>query len=564
MYAIIFLNTVKGSVVIKELLKLKKLVGFSLRTYSLQYLKCLFYMVVYSVASLVFPSIISLIIDNGITGDSAREITIYCFVILFTGAIMVVFYYIQRVSFFRLSQKIIIKIKNSIYGKLLRTNLQFWNEHQVGDVFTVLESDVSKLESLFTTVISDAVVNFFTIISISGILILIDPFIGISVLLLSVVFIWIQKKVGNRVKDGMTELRAKIGELTSFTNETLNNMSNIQIMGLASSISKKYEDKNTEVIKKHIEQIKLRSLAQVGAMSFNVVGIFAVLIIGSFKVADNLLTVGTLFSLTMYVQRLYGPIISLGDTYLSIKNIVPTVNKILDVLETDELIPEGKVLYHDNLDGSICFDNITFAYKSKERKQILNKLNFTIHPGKTLGIVGKNGSGKTTVIRLLSKLCQAQYGQILIDNVDVNDFDIDYLSSQIGYMPQNGYLLSGSLKEALTFGINNVNDERILQLIRAFNFDINRFLNSMDADIGENKANISGGEAQKISLIRLFLEDKPIYILDEPTSAIDSKSEDIICNSLKKLLAGKTAIIITHRPKILEICDDIFTMEGTA
>lgn len=516
-------------------------------------------MVIYTISSLIFPSFVSLIIDRGVAVGNSKNIVVYSIAMLLVGIVMMLFQYLQRYGFFELAQKITIGIKKKLMKQLMKTNLEFWNEHKIGDMFTVLESDVSRLETVLSNVISEILVNAVVVVGITGYLIYIDYSIGIIVFVIALIFAALQHLVGKKVENEMYRLREVIGDLSSDTNEILNNINNIQASNYSNVILDKYSSQMNQVKDKSVRQFKSMSLTQIVGVAFNILGIFVVLLIGSYRVSTESMSIGILFSLTIYVQRVYGPVVGLANIYISIRNALPIISKIEKVMNTDKIIEGGNLKYNHQLKGDINFDHISFSY-GKDKPNIINDLSLVIHSGEICGIIGENGSGKTTLLKLLAKSYNLGKGKIQIDDNNIDEYQLEYLRSQFGYMLQNTFLMSGKLRDILNPLKLEKEDCEILKMMELFELDINKFNHGLDTEIGENKINISGGEAQKISLIRLFLEDKPIYILDEPTAAIDVESEEMICSRLKQLLKGKTGIIITHREKILDICDNVIQL----
>lgn len=351
----------------------------------------------------------------------------------------------------------------------------------------------------------------------------------------------------------MKKLRMTMGDFNSFSTETINNMPALQMTGKNNYIIKLYASKCKALSTEGLDFTKTMSAVGMTAMSFNVIAIIIVLVIGAFDVSNEKISVGLLFSMTVYVQRLYSPIVSMGNMFVKIKNFFPLLDNIYNVMYNEDNIIKGSYKSPVMLKGNISFENVWFAYNSGN--YILKGFTETFNSGQVTGIVGKNGSGKTTIVRLLTKLCMTEKGKIEIDGIDIKEFDLEYLQEQISVMTQENFLLGDDLNFILQ-------DDKQLEKIKNF-FDKMNFsesgkdIISGQFSVNENNLNISGGEAQKLALYKLYLDNKPICILDEPTASLDSESEEKMISFIKEHFDKKTLIIITHKPKILEICDKI-------
>ncbi len=209
----------------------------------------------------------------------------------------------------------------------------------------------------------------------------------------------------------------------------------------------------------------------------------------------------------------------------------------------------------------IEFKNINFKYPDSS-KRIFNDFNLVIKTNDVIGIIGENGSGKSTLIKLLTQIYKPNSGEILLNGIDINQYNIEYLRKEIGLVNQSNFLLSGTIKDICSLSGMEIEDEKIKKMMKMFCLNSDNFRNGVLTNISENNMNISGGELQRLNLIRVFLENKSIYLFDEPTASIDVVSENIICNNMKKLLKNKTAIIITHRPKLLELCNHVIVIQN--
>lgn len=542
----------------KQLIRIKKAVDLNLKKYAIRYGFCVICMLGYTVASLLYPNKISLIVDKGIAQSDISMITLYSAQFLMVGLIIIIFRYFQRTNFAKLSQSIIVDIQIKLVNKLIKVNYQFWERHKSGDILTIIQNDVGKIESLLVNLISDAFVNFFMAISVGIYLIYIDWLIGVLLILLTFVFAILQRHVGKKVKKGMTELRECQGELAAYTNEVVNHIPVIQVSDLSKIAINRFENDTILYKEKYVKQIKKMAEAQNLVMLYNIFSMFIVLFIGSIKVYNEMMTVGVLFSLTMYVQRLYSPIVNLGNTYVSLKNVSPILEKILNVLENNDEIIEGERILEKKDCDEIKFEDVNFKYGEKQQC-ILKKLNIAMKKNEIVGIIGKNGTGKTTLIRLLGKLCTPEKGEILLGGFNLNEYDADSVWAQMSIMPQDVFISSGKIRDIL--GIDANNYERAINLMRELNFDVQMFHGGVESEIEINNISLSGGEKQKLAFIRVMMQNKSICILDEPTASLDVNSEEKMLKIIQENSKDRICIIITHRPKLLEICNKIIKLE---
>ncbi|RFZ76096.1 ABC transporter ATP-binding protein [Lacrimispora amygdalina] len=544
-----------------ELIGLKRELNFSFKKYIFRYIKCFIFMLGYTITSVIFPGLVSLVMDKGVMVGDYHSTIVYISIFLIIGIMMTIFQYLERLSFFKLSQDILIYIKIIVFRKIMDTNLAFWNNHKIGDVMSVVESDISRIESLLTTKLCDAIVNIFVIIGMSIFLIYLNIKIGGLLILIAFIFVAIQRKLGIFIKNNMLILRKSLGDNSSLLNEILNNIQNIQIIGLVVPFIDKYKVSIDNIKDNNIKNTNIVSLSLGVSNLYVIISMLIVLFVGSIEYFRGHLTIGIVLTFLLYAQRLYSPISSICNTFVSIKNISPSISKILDILKNENIIYGGNYYPVTDIQGSLELRAISFKYQLNP-DYVFKDFNLKINSGEIIGIIGKNGSGKTTIIKLLAGLCVPEQGIITIDGVDLKKYDLEYLRRQIGYVLQSNYLVSGKLKDILRFGVENEFIDIKDEMIKSFELNISKFSNGWETYINEKSMNISGGELQKISLIRLFSSPKQMYILDEPTSFMDNESEKKVCSKMEELLNNKTAIIITHRPQILHICNRVIDLDA--
>lgn len=520
------------------------------KSYLLNQLWCIFCLIMYTVSSIIFPNFFSKIVDIGIVGNNIQAIIQYSLQMFLCGFIMVTFYYCQRVSFFKFGNKITLNTRKKVFKKLCNVNISFWNHHKIGDILTILNSDIDKLQELLTSNVSELIVNSVLAVGIALYVLMLNVKIGVAVIFLAVLFALTQIITSKLSKEKMKSLRHAVGNFNSYITETINNMPSLQMTGKINYVIKICADHCNILASRGLDFTRIISMVSVIGTSFNILAVITVLLIGAIDVTNGLLSVGMLFSMTIYVQRLYSPIVTLGSLLVKIRNFAPILDKIYNLFSTEDTISQGIYTPQDPLTGKVEFKNVSFAYN--DRDYVIRDFSEVFEPGDVIGIIGENGSGKTTLCRLLTKLCRASQGVIEIDGIDIDDIDTSYLQTQIGVMTQDSFILTEEFNELIC---NEENIVSLQQYLESLNFRNTGYsISDVGFEMKENKVNISGGEAQKLALFKIYLENKPICILDEPTASLDPVSEEKMIEFISKKFRGKTVFIITHKPEIIRLC----------
>ena len=546
----------------KDILKILKILNDkSSVTYSFflkKQLKCFVYMLVYIVSSVIFPGFVGKIIDEmNITLDY-ENILMKCFQMLLVGLIVIISNYYQRVQFATFGQNIAKELKEIIYKKVLTSNANFWKGYSVGDIIVIIEKDIEAIELFLSNTVLGIVTNLLLVIGLLSYICYINWLFGILLVMLAIAFCFIYINIGIKAKNCYNKLRALLGQFMSFVNETLNNVLSIQMAGDESTVFEMYKERNDKVISESIKQYKIIGMTNSTGILYNVISGFIVLVLGTWLSVNREISVGDVFNLILYTQRIYSPIQTITSHYLEGKKTIVILKKVVSLLENNDLMIDGNYNSTGLRDGNIKFSNVFFAYNTGEN--IISNMNYSIKKGDIVGVIGRNGSGKSTLLKLLTKICNVTQGSISIDGINVDDYSIGSLRKIISCLPQKPFFLSGRIRDIID-PYDNYTDQQIVEICNDFMFDIENLHEGLNTVIGENSVNLSGGEAQKVSFIRLLLENKQINLLDEPTSDMDIKSEKRICKILPKYLNGKTTIIVTHRQEILKICNKVYELK---
>jgi ATP-binding cassette, subfamily B, multidrug efflux pump len=281
---------------------------------------------------------------------------------------------------------------------------------------------------------------------------------------------------------------------------------------------------------------------------------------GSTLVINGSLTIGVIAEFIIYVNLLTWPVTSLGWTSSLVQRAEASQKRINEFLNTSSNIVSEKDLVRE-LEGKIEFRNVSFTYPDTGIKA-LKDISFTVSPGESLAIIGTTGSGKSTISNLISRLYDVREGEILIDDIPISHYNLNSLRSQIGYVPQDVFLFSDTIYNNIGFGLLNPDESRIFQAAKDADVydNIRAFPQGFETRIGERGITLSGGQKQRVSIARAVVREPKILMLDDALSAVDTKTENNILNSLKRIMSGRTTIIVSHRVSSAKLANKILVL----
>ncbi|MBP3428917.1 MAG: ABC transporter ATP-binding protein [Clostridia bacterium] len=474
-----------------------------------------------------------------------------------------------------ISQHIIFDMKNQMYGHLQRMSHAFFTSERQGDIITRMNTDVSGVSTVISGTLSSILSNIATVVTTLTALFSMNWKMAIIGVLVIPLLILPTRSAGRTRWKLLSQSQAKNDELNQLINETLS------VSGsMLTKLFTREETEYTRFVEVNSEVTKLALKEQLSGRWFRLMmGIFTQLgplliyFAGGWLIIVSCeagLTVGAITAMVALVNRLYRPVESLLNIQVDFTRSLALFTRIFDYFDREIDIKSPENAVRPDLTGAdICFEHVRFGYT--EDVEILHDINFTVHSGEMAAIVGPSGSGKSTIINFIPRLWDVDGGRVTIGGVDVRDFDLTYLRSQIGMVSQDTYLFNGTIRENLRYAKENATDEELIAACKAAS--IHDFIiaqpDGYDTQVGNRGLKLSGGEKQRISIARVILKDPTILILDEATSALDSISESAIQDALEVLMKGRTSIVIAHRlstimaaDKILALSDGVIAQSG--
>lgn len=459
-----------------------------------------------------------------------------------------------------IGQVIIRDMRIKLYKHLLKMRLKFFDNTPIGRLVTRNISDVETLSDVFSQGLASIIGDLLQLVAILAVMFFVDwklTLVSLCTLPLLIISTYVFKE---KVKASFNEVRNAVSNLNSFLQEHITGMNIIQIFNREDREFEKFKVINREHRKAHLKSVLYYSVYYPVAEIIQAIGIGLVVWYGATGVFDLDLKVGVLISFIMYLQLFFRPIRMIADRFNTLQMGVVSSSRIFKLLENDEQIPDDGTESPEKIQGSIRFEKVWFAYIGEE--WVLKNLNFKVDHGQTIAIVGATGAGKSSVINLMSRFYEINRGQILLDGVDVRNYELGTLRKHIGVVLQDVFLFSDTIFYNITLGNPEISKEQVMyaaELVGAKRF-IERLPGGLDYNVKERGATLSVGQRQLISFVRAMVYNPEIIILDEATSSVDTETEELIQDAIDKMMRGRTSIVIAHRLSTIQKADQIIVL----
>jgi ABC-type multidrug transport system fused ATPase/permease subunit len=522
-----------------------------LRPYRGRVTVMLFALVVATGAALVPPYLAGLAIDEGIKDGDLNALTMI--LIAFVSAALLNWgaTYVQTYLINWVGQRALQDLRIQLFEHLQRLSIGFYSRNKAGVLISRITNDVQALDQLVTEGIQTLFSATLTLIGTTVILIVLDPslalvtFLTFPVLLVGSVIFRIASSGAYRLT------REKIALVTAYLQETLSGVRIVRAFGQEPRHRRRFAELNDEHRDANMQTVYLNAAYFPSVELLSAVATAAILIYGGNQVLDGAVTIGVLASFIFYLQSFFDPIQSLSQLYTTYQAGMAALDKIFELLDEEpDLRDRPGAVELPRVRGEIEFENVTFAYGLKEDEApALENVSLHVPPGQTVALVGATGAGKSTLAKLVARFYDPQGGRVLIDGHDLRDVTEHSLRSQLGIVPQEGFLFSGTIRDNIAFGAPDTSDDEVGVAARAVGADefIMRLPDGYDTEVGERGVHLSAGQRQLVAFARAAAADPRILILDEATSNVDVRTESQIEHGLRRLLAGRTAIVIAHR-----------------
>jgi ATP-binding cassette subfamily B protein len=520
--------------------------------------------------SLVMPSYINKSIqtierffNEEITKEAAQKLlAIDIGVIIGTTAIAALLTFLMRQYIINVSRYIEFDLKNEVFGHYLKLSLNFYKKNRVGDLMNRLSEDVSQVRMYAGPAIMYGLQTLTLFLILIPLMFIKAPMLAFYTVLpfpvLSVLIYGISKRIHQR----STAVQVFLSTLSTFTQERFSGIAVVKAYGLERQIDRDIRQLSVEGKETAMHLAKINAwffplmLLLIGASN-----IIVMYVGGQMYIDGSIDSVGLIAEFILYVNMLTWPVTVVGWLTSIIQRAEASQERINDFLNTEpDLVSGAHSLEH--ISGKLSFENVSLTYEDTEI-EALKKVSFSVNPGETLAILGKTGSGKSSIVDLATRLLDPSSGRVLLDDTDLKDFDLRQLRTEIGAVPQDSFLFSETIKANIKFGYKEATEEQIIEAAKMADVHDNilSFPKGYDTLLGERGISLSGGQKQRVAIARALIKDAKIYIFDDCLSAVDTETEEVILEHIKHLTKNKTTIIVSHRISTIKHADRILVLD---
>ena len=554
------MEKVKGNIL--DIKLFTKLLVF-VKPYNITFYGVLTSAILISLLSTLTPYLLKIVVDDYLllkNYEGMRSIIMIMMVVLF---LEVVFMYLFTYYANWLGQKVIKNLRVDVFQKILKFKMSFFDKNAVGRLVTRTVNDIETISSIFSQGLFMIIADILKMVTVLTVMIIINLELTLVVVSIFPFLIYATRVFQKSMKVAFEKVRREVANLNSFVQERISGVKIVQIFNREQLEIKNFNDININHRDAWLRTVWINSIFFPLAEISTSICIGLLVWYGGFNnLNGENISLGTLFLFISMSGLLFRPLRQIADRFNTLQMGMVSTERIFKILEDDSEIKDNGKIEHTSFNGLIEFKNVKFSYV--ENQIVIDDISFKIHPGETLAIVGPTGSGKSTIINLITKFYEIDSGRILIDGNNIDELKLDNIRNKVGVILQDVFIFADTIFNNITLFNKDISLEDVKK--SAKDLEIHDFILSLPGgynfNVSERGGTLSSGQKQLLAFLRVLVKNPDILILDEATSSIDSYSEDLIKRATKKITKDKTSIIIAHRLSTVESADKIIYMEN--
>ncbi len=522
-------------------------------------------LVVATGAALAPAPLAKLAIDRGIEQHDTTALDLVVIAFLISAIVYAVASYWQTYLVGWVGQRALRDLRLKLFSHMQALSIGFYSRNRAGVIISRLTNDVEALDQLVEDGMATLFQSGLTLIGVVGILLVLDwqlallTFVALPVLAIGALWFRIASAGAYRLT------REKIAAITGYLQESLSGIRVVRAFGAEQRHIARFRELNEENRAANMTTVNLNAAYFPGVEFLSALVTVEILIVGGYEVINGHVSTGVVFGFIAALNNFFDPIQQLSQLYTTYQSGMAALDKIFELIdEQPEIVDRPDAASLERIRGELRFEDVSFSYGSSEDSAwALQDIDLVIPAGQTVALVGETGAGKSTFAKLVSRFYDPTEGRVLVDGHDLREVTAHSLRSQMGIVPQEGFLFSGTVRENISFGRPGASDDAVREAARAVGADafISALEHGYDTQVGERGVQLSAGQRQLIAFARALVADPRILVLDEATSNVDVHTEGLIEHGLRRLVAGRTAIVIAHRLSTIRNAGRIIVLE---
>ncbi len=519
-------------------------------------------MIIRALATLAMPFMIGIAIDRFIQTGNLGGLNVIVIIFVAMAVLVWAGHYMETLFLSYAGQAVLLRMRTEMFDHLQQLSLSFFDRNKVGKLMSRVQNDVHQVQELLTSGALDIMTSALTLVGIAIVMIMMNIRLALLTLtvvpvLAVIVVIW-QK----HARRAFIRVRRAIATVNSQLQEGISGVRVTQSLSREEVNSEQFDTVNKTHLDTNIDAVKLQALMMPTVQILTGIAFGLVIIFGGFQVLDGKIGPGVLIAFLLYIQRFFNPVLELTMLYTELQRAMASGARIFELLDIEPEIKDSpQAIEMPPVKGELKFHQVSFGYQPGV--EVLHSIDLTVNPGETVAVVGQTGAGKSSLANLTARFYEVTGGEVTVDGYDVRSVTQQSLRHQIGIVSQDPFLFSGSIEDNIQYGHTGTSHQEVIKAAKtagAHTF-ISRLEHGYDTPVGERGGNLSAGQRQLICLARAILINPPILILDEATSNVDTNTERLMQKSLRRMVRGRTCLIIAHRLSTVTNVDRIIVLE---